>query len=174
MQCSQQAAGVTVSTGLAFNPCASPAEIVVTIEAMGQSWTHTITAGHSGTLPIPGIFWSVGVASVGAVLEFALSGNAGSLDVTLDIDACGMVLLQETCLSDTMSAVFPIRLLDTTLHFGACPPTTAAPTSPPNMPGIVQISTASQHCHRDSRMSTERGHDDREDCYQACRAVGAG
>ena len=82
-------------------------------------------------MPIPGLFWSVVLASLGAVLEY---------DVRVDvaIDACGAVFGAQTCMSDIMPGSFPIRLLADTVSFVGCPPTpaptTSAPTRPPTPP----------------------------------------
>jgi len=102
-------------------PCASPdATLDFEVDVNGTPWDYTIKAGSSGTEPIPGLTFSIGVASAAAVLDYSLDGNADHLEVDLGIDACVDVpFLGKKCGAD-VSSELPIPVINHTFSFGAC------------------------------------------------------
>ena len=50
------------------------------------------SAGDTLVIPVPGLDYSIGVASIGVVADVNISGNADNLTLGIDINLCATVL----------------------------------------------------------------------------------
>ena len=100
-------------------PCDSPAQVKFDISIDGQPWSYTVTAGQTGSVDIPGLSFGVAGVSAGAVLDYALGGNAEALKIDLGIDACASAFGFKTC-GSSLTSELPLEILDEKIHFGAC------------------------------------------------------
>jgi len=89
------------------------------ISVDGTPWSYLVSAGQTGSVPIPGLSFGVAGVSLGAELDYTLSGNADALSIDLGIDACGSVFGYKKC-GSYFTSELPLDILDEKIHFGAC------------------------------------------------------
>jgi hypothetical protein len=83
------------------------------------------TAGDTLTVPIPGLDYSIGIASAGVVADIDIEGNADNLTLAIDINLCATIAGVKECGSDIpgMTGLLPIPLFNTSMSFSnACTP----------------------------------------------------
>ena len=103
-----------------FLPCALRAHISLTIydTAIGLSYAvGDIGTGSTVKEPIPGLSAGIpGIADAGVYADARVAGNAGSLTVTLSLDACGVISGVNMCGSAIYSGL-PVPVISGTWDF---------------------------------------------------------